>query len=108
MVALCIGAIGWVSHQAGCTRWCITALLCYELHVIMDCFTAGRGVMLLWPLIAERYSAPIRLFYGLKWSEGLFSTKHIWTIVTEVGVVMLVAFVTHMLSRKQHGSSTRT
>ncbi len=108
IVALSIGAMVWVRHRAGFSHWCIIALVCYELHVIMDFFTVGRGVMLLWPLTAERYAAPLMLFYGLHWSEGLLSAKHLWTIMTEGGFVMLIACVIHVLSRKQHSRSART
>ncbi|NIV75262.1 MAG: hypothetical protein GWN37_10615, partial [Gammaproteobacteria bacterium] len=43
----------------------LLTLVCYELHVLLDYLTVGRGVMLLWPLSAERFAPPIYLFYGL-------------------------------------------
>jgi inner membrane protein len=65
-------------------NWLIIALTCYELHVIMDFFTVGRGTMLFWPLTSSRFESPIKLFYGLHWSQGWFSIKHIWTLVSEL------------------------
>lgn len=63
--------------------WFFLTLLLFELHVVMDYFTIGRGVMAFWPFTAERYLAPVSLFYGFHWSDGLLSVSHLWTIVTE-------------------------
>jgi inner membrane protein len=65
-------------------RWFALALVCYQLHVLMDYFTIGRGVKLLWPFTEERFRPPFELFYGLRWSDGLFSVRHLWTTASEV------------------------
>ena len=65
-------------------RWFLVGLLSHWIHVGMDALTVGRGVMLLWPFTASRFQAPFRLFYGLHWSDGLFTVKHFWTLLNEV------------------------
>ena len=73
--------------------WFALTLLCYELHIVMDAFTIGRGVMLVWPLSGARYLAPVMLFYGFHWSQGLLSLRHVWTLLSELAfmVTMIVA-----------------
>jgi membrane-bound metal-dependent hydrolase YbcI (DUF457 family) len=89
-VALVIAAaIRW--RQKGSFRvWFFTALTAYESHVILDYFTYGRGVKLFWPISPERFTSSVLLFYGLHWSDGLFSINHVWTVLTEVGLILLV------------------
>ena len=99
IVALSFGGIVWLKEHARFLRWVLLVLLCYELHVIMDFFTFGRGVMLLWPFSPARYAPPMYLFYGLHWSEGWVSVKHIWTVVTELAFVMFVIFVMYLFSK---------
>ena len=98
-IALGIGVIAWACQRVGFVRWFLLALLCYDLHVIMDFFTVGRGVMLLWPISPDRYAPPFYLFYGLHWSEGLLSTKHVWTVVTEGASVLLTLLAVALWSR---------
>jgi inner membrane protein len=66
--------------------WFGLALACYSLHIVLDYFTQGRGVMALWPLSSDRFSSPVPLFYGLHWSEGLVSHRHLWTLLTELPI----------------------
>jgi inner membrane protein len=76
-------AIRWrFRHSFG--TWFVIALLAYETHIIMDFFTIGRGVMLFWPFSYVRYSSPVLVFYGLHWSDGVFSLRHLWTLFTEL------------------------
>lgn len=70
--------------------WFLLIFSCYGLHIVMDFFTYGRGVMVFWPLSTKRYLSPILLFYGLHWSDGIFSIKHFWTLLNETGFVLLV------------------
>jgi len=101
VVALGISGVMWLRQRSGSVRWFIIALLCYELHVIMDYFTVGgRGVMLLWPFSPARYESSVKLFYGVRWSDGLISTRHLWTLVTELGFVVFVGFIMHVLPKK--------
>jgi inner membrane protein len=93
LVGIGIALIGaffmqWFSAQRF-TYWFLLIFACYGLHITMDFFTYGRGVMALWPLSTQRYLSPVILFYGLHWSEGLFSIKHIWTLLTEAGFLLL-------------------
>jgi membrane-bound metal-dependent hydrolase YbcI (DUF457 family) len=70
--------------------WFNLAILTYSLHLVMDMATISRGVMLFWPLTDERYLSPITLFYGLHWSDGWISIRHLWTLLTELVFVALV------------------
>ena len=101
IIALGIGAVIWLRRRSGFLCWFIIALLCYELHVIMDFFTLGRGVMLLWPFSSDRYESSVKLFYGFHWSQGWVSVMHLWTLVTELGFVVLVGFIMHFLRVKK-------
>ena len=59
----------------------------------MDALTAGRGVMMFWPLTETRFVSPITIFIGLHWGEGWLSIWHLWTILTEslFGLITLLA-----------------
>lgn len=92
VVALIAGLIGWSRATTNFKRWFLIVLISYEMHVIMDFFTPGRGVMLLWPFSSDRFISPFPVFYGFHWSEGLFSILHLWTFATEMafaGVLLL-------------------
>ncbi len=101
-VALGIGGLVWWRKRSGFGYWFVLILLCYQFHIILDFFTYGRGVMLFWPLSPERFASPIKLFYGLHWSDGFISIKHIWTLLNELGFAALVVFVIHLLERKMN------
>jgi membrane-bound metal-dependent hydrolase YbcI (DUF457 family) len=94
VVALVLGSLMGIGGRGGFWKWFLLILACYELHVIADYFTYGRGVMLFWPLSLRRYVSPFSLFYGVRWSQGLFSLNHLWTLATEavfgVGVYYLI------------------
>jgi glycosyltransferase involved in cell wall biosynthesis len=72
--------------------WFLLIFSAYGFHIVMDYFTYGRGVMAFWPLSSERYLSPVVLFYGLRWSEGIFSIKHLWTVLSE-GLFVLFIFL---------------
>ena len=40
--------------------------------------------MLFWPLSSHRFSSPLLLFYGVRWSDGLFSIHHLSTVLNEL------------------------
>ncbi|MGB3562068.1 MAG: metal-dependent hydrolase [Thermoanaerobaculia bacterium] len=90
LVALVIGSVVHLRTGRGFSRWFWLAFACYSLHLIMDLFTVGRGVMLLWPFSGERFSPPFKLFYGLHWSDGWLSTRHWWTLLTETAFALVV------------------
>ena len=92
-VALLVAGIFRRVYRSNFWLWFVICLLSYDLHIIMDAFTAERGVMLFWPLSETRYASPVKLFYGLQWGLGWFSPWHLWTIFTEsvfVGIVLIV------------------
>lgn len=91
-IAVVVGLLAVSSGRAGFLQGFFVALACFQLHVIMDFFTVGRGVMAFWPLTAQRFSSPLPLFYGLRWSDGWFSQRHLWTVLTEVPFAVAIAF----------------
>jgi membrane-bound metal-dependent hydrolase YbcI (DUF457 family) len=99
-MALAFGFLMRWKERSGFGFWFIIALLGYELHVLMDSATIGRGVMPLWPFTTERYRFPIIVFYGLHWSQGWFSLRHLWTAATESAFAALVGFIRHGLVGK--------
>jgi len=91
-VALLVAGIFRRVYRSNFWLWFVICILSYDLHIIMDTFTAERGVMLFWPLSEIRYASPVKLFYGLQWGLGWFSPWHLWTIFTEsifVGIVLV-------------------
>jgi len=90
VVSALIGGLVWLLRKGSFLGWFLIGLVAYESHVILDYFTWGRGVMLFWPFTSQRYLSPVLLFYGLHWSDGLFSIKHLITVVTEVSLISLV------------------
>jgi inner membrane protein len=103
-VALAFGAWMRWRNQAGFVFWFLIFLVGYGIHVLMDAATISRGVMALWPLSAERYLSPVIIFYGLHWSDGWLSIRHIWTALTELGFAALVWFLLHGPFSKQAGA----
>ncbi len=70
--------------------WFGVALTAFALHSVMDAATPGRGVMLAWPLTPDRMSLPWALFYGFHWSDGWYSSRHLWTAMSESAFAGLV------------------
>ena len=99
--ALGVGAVSWINKRSGFKRWFTIALVSYETHVLMDFFTPGRGLLLLWPFSSERFAPPFKLFYGFRWSQGLISPKHIVTLVTELGTIGFVGLIIYFLNRRK-------
>lgn len=99
-IAFGVGVIGW--RWRGTFRpWFALALVCYLAHIAMDFFTAGRGLMLLWPFTEERFRPSFSLFYGVHWSDGLLSSRHIWTALTELGTILAI-FLLVMIVKYLH------
>ena len=80
--------------------WLALTLACYELHILLDYFTWGRGVMAWWPITKERFSSPALLFYGLHWSQGFVSSRHLITLVTEMPIALATIAAVRMMSRR--------
>lgn len=100
-VALAIGGFVWLKQRSGHWFWFATALVCYELHVLMDFLTIGRGVMLAWPFTSDRFASPVKLFYGLHWSEGFTSPMHLVTLGTELAFLLVVGLIMVLLHRSK-------
>lgn len=58
-------------------------LLLLGSHLLLDWLTWGRGEPLLWPFSDRRFGSPLPLFFGVRYSEGLFSRSHLFTLLTE-------------------------
>lgn len=101
------GVIAGLLRRGG-LKWFLVALSCLGLHLLMDLLTWGRGVMLFWPFSGERILPPVKLFYGFHWSEGLFSARHGWTVLTEgalILAVIAVRFAVIAYSRRKKGAT---
>jgi membrane-bound metal-dependent hydrolase YbcI (DUF457 family) len=109
IVAAGVGGFAALRRRAVGWLWFGVALFCYQLHIVLDFFTNGRGVMLFWPWSTERISSPVSLFYGVHWSQGWLSSQHWVTLVTEGLFVSACALVVHMaLKRKRQNNSGKT
>jgi inner membrane protein len=97
-VAVVVGALAVSTRRFRFVDGFLLTLVCYDLHVIMDFFTIGRGVMALWPISSERFLSPVTVFYGLHWSDGIFSTRHLVTLATEIAFALLVALMIRLWS----------
>ena len=101
-LACAFGVLMHWRQGSGFGRWFGIALLCYELHVLMDWTTIGRGVMAWWPLTGSRFQAPVFLFYGLHWSQGWWSPRHLWTLATELAFAVGTLLALRRFIRGSH------
>jgi membrane-bound metal-dependent hydrolase YbcI (DUF457 family) len=95
-MAIAMGSIVWLKNRSGFIRGFSLVLITYQLHVLMDFFTRGRGAMLLWPFSEERYEPAIKLFYGLQRSKGWLTIDHVWMLFNELtfaGMVILILYL---------------
>lgn len=100
LVTAVVGGIVWVARRDAARQAFALTFVCYQLHVILDFFTVGRGVMLAWPFSDTRFQPPFHLFFGLRWSHGLISPSHLTTLATEAALVALLYFVLRALSAR--------
>jgi hypothetical protein len=105
LVALVVAGGVMLVRRAWARQALILTFVCYEVHVLMDFLTVGRGVMLLWPLSTERFAPPFHLFFGLRWSHGLASTLHLVTIVTELLFAIALFISLRWLLRRRDSRS---
>ena len=86
-------------------RWPLLILLgagLFASHGLMDAFTHGRGVALLWPFVPGRIAPPFEMFVGLRHSEPGNWRAHLVTLGTEslfAGAVWGVAILLHKARR---------
>lgn len=105
-VAFIIAGIFHQTYRSNYWLWFLICLISYDIHVVMDAFTAERGVMVFWPFSQNRFASPIKLFYGLQWGLGWFSLWHLWTIFTEsIFVAVLIAAVNYFEKRRNKVNS---
>lgn len=89
-----LAATAYALKRKAFPGWFTLLFTCYSIHIAMDYFTYGRGVRLLWPLSDTRFKSNPSFFGGLHWSDGLFSTNHIWTAIEELsfGVIIIAGY----------------
>ncbi len=63
---------------------------CYALHILVDYFTYGRGVMLFWPFLHERFTSPVLLLGGVHWAKGLWAMDHLRTMAHDAVFAVIV------------------
>ncbi len=81
---LVAGMVNFMGHNRRIAFLCGTLCLAScVIHILMDSVCHGRGVMLFWPLTSQRFSTAILLFNGVRWSDGLWSLRHIPTLINE-------------------------
>ena len=96
-VALAFTTWLWRKRWPNLLYWFLISLVSYELHIVMDWATIGRGVMAWWPFTSQRYLSPLTIFYGLHWSDGWISSRHLWTALTELTFAAVVGFMTYLI-----------
>ena len=89
LVATAVGTIGWW-RRSEFRFWFALTLVCYLIHLFLDYLTFGGGIMLLWPMSEERFASPFSLFYGLHWSEGWISIRHLYTLSSELATLFVI------------------
>ncbi|MCH8528346.1 MAG: metal-dependent hydrolase [Kiritimatiellae bacterium] len=72
----------------------------YFLHLLMDLFTYGRGLRLFWPLYSGRIQAPVEVFGGLRWSEGVLYAGHWVTFFEELVFATLLFLLVWGIRKK--------
>jgi membrane-bound metal-dependent hydrolase YbcI (DUF457 family) len=81
--------------------WFGLIFVSYAAHVFLDMLTVGRGIMLFWPFSSERFISPFLVFYGLRWSHGLWNISHLWTVISEIGFWSAVFGLVHVLQKRK-------
>ena len=100
-VAFFIAGIFHRIYKSNFWLWFLICLISYDFHIILDALTAERGVLMFWPFSQNRFVSPVRIFYGLQWGLGWFSTWHLWTIFTEsLFVSVLIVAVNYFEKRR--------
>jgi inner membrane protein len=100
LVALIVSTLAYWKNRSNFWGWFIVSMLSYDMHVILDIFTGERGVMLLWPLVQDRFSSPVKLFVGVQWGLGLFTIWHVWTILSETLFLIIIFVLLNFFEKK--------
>lgn len=81
----------WQLARSSFLSWYFTLSICYASHIFLDFIThSQRGLLLFWPFDLRRVESGVTLFYGVRWSEGLISSHHLVTLISELGFSGLV------------------
>lgn len=105
---LLAGAVYLLSRDRAVARaWGALCLLSCCMHVLMDYTCQGRGVMLFWPLTTQRFISPVLLFYGVRWSDGVWSLRHIPTILNELLFALVLLPPVIYLTQRPSGKNPR-
>lgn len=108
IIAFLLAVIVRVTLRSGFWIWFAIFTLGYSLHIIFDFFTMGqRGVMLFWPITFERYDSPVKLFYGVRWSESLLSAVHLNTLASEILFVIIAGLILLIFEREKLSAKSR-
>lgn len=99
LVSLLLASVIKAATGASFAYWCFLMLACYEIHFLMDCFTVGRGIMAFWPFVDARFQAPWPLFAGVQWGLGVWTIEHVWTALSELVFVGMLALVMYLVSK---------
>ena len=99
--SLVVATVVWIVRRSGFRRWFAIALVSYLAHILMDYLTMGRGIMLAWPFVSDRFQSPFNLFFGLHWSEGVIARSHLITAVTELAFIAGAVLVARFFSRRK-------
>lgn len=96
-IAPVLKTITGISFRLG---FLFTLVSCY-LHVMIDFLTYGRGVMLFWPVTAQRFHAPLLLFRGVPWSDRLTSPNYLQMLLEDClfAAIVLAAVI---IARRLH------
>ena len=108
LAALFAAAVATTLRSISIRKVFLIAFFSYSAHILLDFLTIGRGVMAFWPLTDERYLFPWPLIYGVRWSDGLLSIRHIWTLISESALAAFLIAATHYwIARNQNDESRK-
>ncbi len=93
VVTFVAGMALWICRYNRPWHAALFVLASYWVHLGLDWFTHGRGVKLFWPFLEDRFLSPVIIFFGVKWSDGLLSSRHWITAANEVGVILVIWIV---------------
>lgn len=101
MVAATLFAVGSRALvSASWLRLWIVGCLAWWVHILLDFFTPGGGVMVLWPITDERFVSPISLFWGAQHSQPFAFHQHVITLLTEIPFVLLMWWIGHRIQSR--------
>ncbi len=103
-IAIGVGAglLGRALTGSGLCRWLSLGLAGAFSHVLIDFLTIGRGVLLFWPITDARFTSPLPLFYGLRWSEGIVSTSHLIMLANEIPILAGLLWLVRIARAHEH------